>query len=133
MSEPQGNHRAVHAVLEELHSGRMAQDMGRDALLLSRVAVLPCCRHVFGQQIRDPVTTECTAAGVGNHGGHRTPLAFSQPHPHGRSRVLAQRGAAFLPSFAGAVHMGSSPKHDVLTLQARAFRHAEPGLHRDQS
>ena len=34
MAEPQGNHRAVHAVLEELHRGSMAQDMGRDALML---------------------------------------------------------------------------------------------------
>ncbi len=29
--------------------------------------------------------------------------------------------------------MGSSATHAILTLQARACRHAEPGLHRDQS
>jgi len=95
--------------------------------------MLPCYRNVFGQQIRYPVAAERTASGVGKHGVQRTTLALSKPHPQCRCRFLSQRSAAFLTSCAGAVHMGSSAKYDVLTLQSRACRHAEPGVHRDPS
>jgi hypothetical protein len=67
------------------------------------------------------------------HRVHRPALAFAEPETQGRHRFLPQRGAAFLASVAGAVHMGSRAKHNLLTMQACECRYPEPGLHRDQS
>ena len=133
MAEPQGKHRAVHTVLAECPSGSMAKDRGCDALVLERVAGLPGCRHGVGQQIRSPVAAEPTAAGVRTPGGPRPPWACAQPPPPCRCRCLSPRGAARLPSCAGAGDRGSRPTHDVWPRPARACRPAPPGWPRDQS
>ena len=65
MTEPQRNHRAIDARLQELHCRTMPQNVRRDPLGRQRWAVHAGDTHMLGQERLDTVSAEPAPVQIG--------------------------------------------------------------------
>ena len=79
VTEPQGDHRPVDAVLEEFHRGGVAKRMRSNSLLFQRRASGLSSGEMFGQQIAQSVVTQWSTTLVGEEGISGFAATFFQP------------------------------------------------------
>ena len=79
MTQPKGNHGAIHAGLEQFHSGGVPEDMWGYALLSQGNAVLPRLRYVPREQVLNPIGTQRSTARTGEQGFGLLSALFPYP------------------------------------------------------
>ena len=76
------------------------------------------------------VSAEGLPAGSGKDGISVLAAAFGEVVLHHRDGQLGERGGAFLPALAGAVHEGAGAEVEVFEVERAELADAQPGLQR---
>src|SRR5450830_374249 len=117
MSEPQRDHRAIYARLQQVHCHRVSQTMNSDSLLTQRRADAGSRHAVFVQYVLHTVDGEPFANCAGKQDLIAASLRFSKPGLEHRECRFGNWRAAFLTAFADDTHVRAGAKNEIFALE----------------
>ena len=131
MSEPEGDHRLIDAVMEQVHRGAVPKRVRRDPLGADARARARSGQAVLADQMFERIAAQMLAA---DRREQRPDVvaAVADPRCEQLGRVAAQRRAALLPSLAHAADMRAAAEHCVAALEVHQLGCPQAGLDREQ-
>src|SRR5437867_7462341 len=119
VAEPKSNDRAVNAMVEQVHSERVAKHVGRDPFFRESRTRMTGLGNMFVNDVRHSVLAETSASGIWKQRIAGTTGPFTDPAIKSGNRFLTQRCGSFFSSFASTPHVGSGVQYDVFTAETR--------------
>ena len=132
VSEPQGDHAAIHALLEQLHRGRVPQCVRRDPSIRKGGTASSCAGDVFFDETLECILAHTAAATTGENRRVGLRWKLTQPGLEDRCNVAAKRRAAQLSSLADAADVGTGPQRHILATKRRQLRDTQTRLDSDE-
>src|SRR5438477_3310443 len=128
--KPEGDHRLIDAVMQQLHRSAVPQDMRRDALADQGRACSRRGQAVLAHQMLQRIAAQPISPNRGEERiGIVVPLAY--PGLQQLRRVAPKRCAPLFPALADATDMRTGSQNDVATAQADQLRCAKTRLQSD--
>jgi len=128
VSEPERDHRAVDAGLEELHRSGVPKDVRRDPLTVERGASLRRGRHMASQQALYGVWAESAAMDVGEQLRRAAQSCLLEPGRERMARLTGERSASLLAALAEAADMGAGAQNDGALVELDDLGQAQAAL-----
>ena len=132
MAQPERNHGAVHAVLEQLHRSAVTQHMRCYALALERRAGDGSHLHMLANDAFDRIAAEPISTIAHEQRLVASPAALTKPHAERQNAVFPQRSRSLLSPLAYASHVRAGAERNIAAGQVDQLRHAKPCLQSEQ-
>src|SRR5262245_20617370 len=128
MAEPQSDHGAIDACLQQLHRSAVPQHVRRNPFGCQRRITLAGDTRVLDQKRLDAVRAKPTPVHVGEQCLRLSSRRFPEPCLEGATCVRGQRCASFLPPLANAPHVGTGTKMDGVPVEPDQLGEAQSCL-----
>ena len=133
VAQPNGDQRAVHPGLQQLHRGGVTQHMRRDAFFRQRRTRGARTRDMAADQRLRRIGAQLAAVRARKQKlWFRSVRLMVDPTAKRGHRGFGQGRAAFFPAFAFAAHMRPDTERDMLVAKARQLGEPQAGLHCSQ-
>lgn len=117
MAEPQRDHRAVDARLQQLHGRATPQHVRRHPLRLQRREAFGDDLHILRQQRLDAVGTESPTVHIGEQNSSSFPCRLLEPCLECTSSEGGQRRTPFLSSLTDTPDMSAGAEVDCVPVE----------------
>lgn len=132
VTEPQRDHGAVDARLQQLHRRTVPQDVRRHPLRLQRRTALASDLHMLRQKRLDAVGAESPPVHVGEQSGSSLPYRLFEPCLERTPSERSQRRGPFLPPLADTPYMRAGAEVDGVPVETDQLGEAQARLDRGQ-
>jgi hypothetical protein len=130
--EPESDDRAIHAVPQEFHGGRVSQHVRAHPFAFERRTSFLRRLDMTSDEPFDCIAAERVSACGGEERVSGLSVSIAQPGGHQSNGFPRQRRAALLPAFAFALQVGTGTEHDVAASEVSELGNPQPGSESEQ-